>query len=168
MILVCTSMYCKISFKVSRFPDCMIYFRLGRLHNSKAVWQNKKRLLLFIISIILYIISIILYIIVFLWFLCVRVCIVLLVLYYILLVLYYILLYFYDSCVYEYVLQNIFQSKPFSRLHDLLSPRPVTKLKSRLTKQETSTTPGIFARENASSPFMMTCGILQKMLRTHI
>jgi hypothetical protein len=77
-------------------------------------------------------------------------------------------LYFYDSCVYEYVLQNIFQSKPFSRLHDLLSPRPVTKLKSRLTKQETSTTPGIFARENASSPFMMTCGILQKMLRTHI
>jgi hypothetical protein len=29
-------------------------------------------------------------------------------------------------------------------------------------------TPGIFARENASSPFMMTCGILQKMLRTHI
>jgi hypothetical protein len=29
-------------------------------------------------------------------------------------------------------------------------------------------TPGIFARENASSPFMMTCGILQKMLHTHI
>jgi hypothetical protein len=29
-------------------------------------------------------------------------------------------------------------------------------------------TPGIFARENASSPFMMTCGIHQKMLRTHI
>ena len=29
-------------------------------------------------------------------------------------------------------------------------------------------TPGIFARENASSPFMMSCGILQKMLRTHI
>ena len=24
-------------------------------------------------------------------------------------------------------------------------------------------TPGIFARENASSPFMMSCGILQKM-----
>jgi hypothetical protein len=42
MVLVCTSMFCKIIFqinliKVRRFPDCMIYFRLGRLQNSKAV-----------------------------------------------------------------------------------------------------------------------------------
>jgi hypothetical protein len=56
MILVCTSMFCKtVIFQSKTFPDCMIYFRLGRLQNSKAVskWavmfpdQNKKRLLLF-------------------------------------------------------------------------------------------------------------------------
>jgi hypothetical protein len=46
-------------------------------------------------------------------------------------------LYFYDYCVYEQRCTSmfckiIFQSKTFSRLHDLLSPRPVTKLKSRI------------------------------------
>jgi hypothetical protein len=46
--LLCTSIFCKIIFQsknvncmwattVFSFPDCMIYFRLGRLQNSKAV-----------------------------------------------------------------------------------------------------------------------------------
>jgi hypothetical protein len=37
MIIECTSMFCKIIFQSKTFSPLHIYFRLGRLQNSKAV-----------------------------------------------------------------------------------------------------------------------------------
>jgi hypothetical protein len=61
--------------------------------------------------------------------------------------------------------QKKIESEMMKRRIKLVFHPPAAPHMSGVWERLLQTTPGIFACENASSPFMMTCGILQKMLR---